>query len=127
MRYLPHGPDDRAAMLAAIGVSSFDDLVSTIPEALRLRGPLDLPPALSEIDLQDRLKALATRNADTVAYRRFLGAGACDHFVPVAVDHLLGRTEFYSSYTPYQPEISQGTLQTLFEFQSMICLLTGLE
>ena len=127
MRYLPVGPAEREEMLAAVGVSSFDELVATIPAPLRLQGLLDLPPALSEIELQDQLSKLAARNASGQTHRSFLGAGAYDHFVPTAVDHLLSRAEFYSSYTPYQPEITQGTLQTIFEFQSMICMLTGLE
>ena len=127
MRYLPHGPADRAAMLTAIGASSPDDLLATVPDGLRLDGPLDLPPPMSEMELQDRLSGLSMRNASTGCYRSFLGAGAYDHFVPVAVDHLLSRTEFYSSYTPYQPEISQGTLQTIFEFQSLLAMLTSLE
>ncbi len=127
MRYLPIGPKDREEMLQAIGASSFDDLVSSIPESLRLKRLLDLPPALSEMELQDRMNALASRNAASTCYRSFLGAGAYDHFVPASVDHLISRTEFYSSYTPYQPEVTQGTLQTIFEWQSMICLLTGLE
>jgi glycine dehydrogenase subunit 1 len=127
MRYLPHGPADRAAMLEAVGASGPDDLVATVPRELRLVGPLDLPPPLSEMELQDRLLDLSMKNASTGCYRSFLGAGAYDHFIPVAVDHLLSRTEFYSAYTPYQPEISQGTLQTVFEFQSLICMLTELE
>ncbi|MBZ5639421.1 MAG: aminomethyl-transferring glycine dehydrogenase subunit GcvPA [Acidobacteriia bacterium] len=127
MRYLPHGPADRKAMLQYIGASGPDDLVATVPEELRLRGPLDLPPPLSEMELQDRMSELSMKNASTGCYRSFLGAGAYDHFVPVAVDHLLSRTEFYSSYTPYQPEISQGTLQTIFEFQSLVCMLTELD
>jgi glycine dehydrogenase subunit 1 len=127
MRYVPHGPADRAAMLKAVGASGPDDLVATVPDRLRLRGPLDLPPPLSELELKDRLSELSMKNASTLCYRSFLGAGAYDHFVPVAVDHLLSRTEFYSAYTPYQPEISQGTLQTIFEFQSLLCILTDLD
>jgi len=127
VRYLPHGKEDRLAMLEAIGASSFDDLVSTIPEGLKLTREIELPPALSEIELTETLSLLAAKNASSASHRSFLGAGAYDHFVPHSVDHLLSRTEFYSSYTPYQPEISQGTLQTIFEFQSMMCMLTGLE
>ncbi len=127
MRYLPHGADDRSAMLEAVGARTIDELLRTIPEKLRLRGLLDLPPSLSEMELQERLSDLSMKNGTTTCYRSFLGAGAYDHFVPAAVDHLLARTEFYSAYTPYQPEISQGTLQTIFEWQSMICMLTGLE
>jgi len=114
-------------MLEAVDASSFDDLVRTIPESLRLRADLELPRALSEMELGERMSSLAARSASCASHRSFLGAGAYDHFVPHAVDHLLSRTEFYSSYTPYQPEISQGTLQTIFEFQSMICMLTGLD
>ena len=127
MRYLPHSAEDRRAMLEAVGAASFDDLVSTIPASLRLRTDLDLPRALSEMELSERMSALAAKSVSGATQRSFLGAGAYDHFVPHAVDHLLSRTEFYSSYTPYQPEISQGTLQTIFEFQSMICMLTGLD
>jgi glycine dehydrogenase subunit 1 len=127
MRYLPHGPADRAAMLKAVGASGPDDLVATVPEALRLKEPLDLPPPLSEMELQDRLSDLSMKNASAGCYRSFLGAGVYDHFIPATVDHLLSRTEFYSAYTPYQPEISQGTLQTIFEFQSLICMLTELD
>jgi glycine dehydrogenase subunit 1 len=126
MRYLPHASADRREMLATVGAASFDDLVSSIPPSLRLAGLLDLPPALSEMELADRMSSLAAQNASGASHRSFLGAGAYDHFVPVAVEHLLSRAEFYSSYTPYQPEISQGTLQTIFEFQSMIAMLTGL-
>ncbi len=127
MRYLPHGPEDREAMLETLGLERPEDLLATIPEALRLGSAPEMPPSLSEAELQDHLSALAMKNASTGCYRSFLGAGAYDHFVPAAVDHLISRTEFYSSYTPYQPEISQGTLQTIFEFQSMICMLTELE
>jgi len=127
MRYLPTGPKDREEMLRVIGVSSFADLVATIPKDLRLDGPLALPRALAEMELQEELVRLASKNDSGITHRSFLGAGAYDHFVPTAVDHLLSRTEFYSSYTPYQPEITQGTLQAIFEFQSMICMLTGLD
>lgn len=127
MRYLPHGPADRAAMLEAVGAERVEDLLATVPAGLRLDRPLDLPRALPEMELQDRLSDLSMRSASARCWNSFLGAGAYDHFVPFTVDHLLGRTEFYSAYTPYQPEISQGTLQTIFEFQSMLCMLTGLE
>ena len=94
MRYLPHGPEDRRAMLEVLGLEHPEDLLATVPEPLRVRGLLDLPPALSERELQDRLSHLSMKNASTGCYRSFLGAGAYDHFVPAAVDHLISRTEF---------------------------------
>ena len=124
MAYGPHTPEDRARMLAAIGVDSVDELFADIPPALRARG-LNLPPPESESELTLRLTALAGRNrVDLVS---FLGAGAYRHFVPAVVDQLLLRGEFYTAYTPYQPEISQGTLQTIYEYQSLLAELTGLD
>jgi glycine dehydrogenase subunit 1 len=114
-------------MLESVGARTEEDLLATVPRPLRLGRPLNLPPPLSEMELQARLNEMAMKNGTTRCYRSFLGAGAYDHHVPVAVDHLISRTEFYSSYTPYQPEISQGTLQTIYEFQSMLCLLAGLD
>src|SRR6266545_1599312 len=114
-------------MLATIGVSSVDDLFSDIPPAVRLDRPLDLPAGVSEMEIVDDLHTLsrASRTADDLVC--FAGAGAYDHYVPSVVWALAGRSEFYTSYTPYQPELSQGVLQALFEYQSMICELTGLE
>jgi glycine dehydrogenase subunit 1 len=124
MAYGPHTPEDRAAMLAAIGVSSVDELFADIPAALRASG-LELAPPESEVELTRRLRDLAGRNrVDLVS---FLGGGAYRHFVPAVVDQLLLRGEFYTAYTPYQPEISQGTLQTIYEYQSMIGELTGMD
>jgi glycine dehydrogenase subunit 1 len=124
MAYSPHTPDDRAAMLEAIGVASVDELFADIPAALRA-SELKLPPPESEAELTARLQALAGRNrVDLVS---FLGAGAYRHFVPAVVDQLLLRGEFYTAYTPYQPEISQGTLQTIYEYQSMMAELTGMD
>jgi glycine dehydrogenase subunit 1 len=124
MAYGPHTPQDRAAMLAAIGVASVDELFADIPSSLRASG-LDLPEPESEVELSDRLRALANRNrVDLVS---FIGAGAYRHFVPAVVDQLLLRGEFYTAYTPYQPEISQGTLQTIYEYQSLLAELTGLD
>jgi glycine dehydrogenase subunit 1 len=124
MAYGPHTPEDRAAMLAAIGVSSVDELFADIPPGLRASG-LNLAPPESEVELTHRLRALAGRNrVDLVG---FLGAGAYRHFVPALVDQLLLRGEFYTAYTPYQPEISQGTLQTIYEYQSMMGELTGMD
>jgi glycine dehydrogenase subunit 1 len=124
MAYGPHTPEDRASMLAAIGVASVDDLFADIPPSLRASG-LKLPGPESEVDLSDWLRTLADRNrVDLVS---FLGAGAYRHFVPAVVDQLLLRGEFYTAYTPYQPEISQGTLQTIYEYQSLLAELTGLD
>jgi glycine dehydrogenase subunit 1 len=124
MTYGPHTPEDRAAMLAAIGVASVDALFDDIPARLRA-SELRLPPPLSESELAGRLSGLAERNR--VDLTSFLGAGAYRHFVPAVVDQLLLRGEFYTAYTPYQPEISQGTLQTIYEYQSMMAELTGLD
>src|SRR5262245_2007056 len=114
-------------MLADIGAPSLDHLLRGIPEALRLRRPLALPDALSEAELQAHLEGLAGQNRSTKQLASFLGAGAYRHHVPAAVDALISRSEFFTSYTPYQPEVSQGTLQAIFEYQTMICELTGME
>ncbi|MBV1704029.1 MAG: glycine dehydrogenase, partial [Hyphomicrobiales bacterium] len=127
MRYLPHTEADRAAMLAAIGAASVDDLFADVPADLLLRAPLDLPTAKSEAAVERALAAMAARNITASAAPSFCGAGAYRHHVPATVDHLIQRSEFLTSYTPYQPEISQGTLQTLFEFQTQVALLTDME
>ncbi|HEX5903424.1 MAG TPA: aminomethyl-transferring glycine dehydrogenase subunit GcvPA [Actinomycetota bacterium] len=127
MRFAPHTDDDVARMLEAIGLPSVDRLFEQIPEAVRLRGELDLPEGVSEMEILADLKALAARNRSTEDLVCFAGGGAYDHYVPAVVWALAGRSEFYTSYTPYQPELSQGVLQALFEYQSMICDLTGLE
>lgn len=126
MPYIPHSDADRAAMLKAIGVETIEDLFSDIPAQARY-AEFRLPKALSEAEVLDYLGALAQFNADLNAYICFLGAGAYRHFLPSVVDHIVSRSEFYTAYTPYQPEISQGTLQAIFEYQSMICALTGME
>ena len=125
--YLPHTEDDRQAMLAAVGVRSVQDLYADVPASLRLNRELALPPALSEPELISHFYRLAGQNADLGAYACFLGAGAYDHYIPSVVDHILRRSEFYTAYTQYQPEIAQGYLQALWEYQSMICELTGLD
>lgn len=127
MPYIPTTEAERAAMLQAIGVESVDELFSDIPEAIRFQGWLDLPEAMSEADLQRHLRRLASRNADLDRYICFLGAGAYDHLIPAALENLVARNEFVTAYTPYQAEISQGVLQTIYEFQSLICRLTGLD
>jgi glycine cleavage system P protein (glycine dehydrogenase) subunit 1 len=117
---------ERAEMLAAIGVDQVADLFVDVPEAVRFP-ELKLPPALSEIELRRELGALSNENANAQSNSIFLGAGAYNHFVPSAVDQILRRAEFYTAYTPYQPEISQGTLQAIFEYQSLTCALTGMD
>jgi glycine dehydrogenase subunit 1 len=126
MNYVPHTARERRDMLAAIGVDRIEDLFADVPA--RVRFPeLNLPPPLSEPDLVREMQALATRNLPIDPVHSFLGAGVCHHFRPSTVDYVLSRGEFSTSYTQYQPEVSQGMLQALFEYQSMICRLTGME
>jgi len=127
VRFAPHTDDDIGQMLATLGISSLDDLFADIPADVRLDRPLGIPAGVSEMELIADMRSLAARNMDTDRLVCFAGGGAYDHFIPSVVWALAGRSEFYTSYTPYQPELSQGVLQTLFEFQSMICELTGLE
>jgi len=125
MDFTPHTEADLEAMLAAIGIERVSDLFAHLPEEVRLRGAIDLAPGLSEPDLRARVAALASRNrAETLS---FVGAGAYPHFVPAAVDALASRSEFATAYTPYQPEVSQGTLQAIFEFQTFAAILLGLD
>ncbi len=125
MRYLPNSPTDRKAMLREIGVASIDDLFAVIPEEFRLTRHLDIPPQMAESEIVDHFKAAAAQNAN--GYSTFLGAGAYRHYRPVIIDTIVQRGEFLTSYTPYQAEITQGTLQAIFEFQTMICELTGMD
>jgi glycine dehydrogenase subunit 1 len=127
MRFAPQTDDDVREMLRAIGVASLDDLFHQIPETVRLDRPLDLPDGVSEMEIVADLRRLAARNRNADELVCFAGAGAYDHYVPAVVWSIAGRSEFYTSYTPYQPELSQGVLQALFEYQSMICELTALE
>jgi len=127
MRYIPNAQDDWEAMLRAIGFEQLEDLATVLPESLRLKKPLDLPLPLSEMELVEHLRLLSEQGTGGKRMVSFLGAGAYDHFIPAVVDHVLRRPEFYTAYTPYQPEISQGTLQAIFEFQTLICQLTGME
>src|SRR6202161_3121073 len=113
-------------MLASIGVASIEDLFAAIPEALRVRRPLALDDGLSEQEVYAELRALAARNSSTEDEISFLGAGMYDHYVPALVDSITSRSEFLTPYTPYQPEVSQGGLQAMFEYQTAICELTGL-
>jgi glycine dehydrogenase subunit 1 len=126
MSYVPHTIEDRREMLAAIGAGSCDALFEAVPESVRFP-EVDLPAPASEIEVLAELRALAARNDSVTDRPCFLGAGAYNHYVPSVVGHLTGRSEFYTAYTPYQPEISQGTLQAIFEYQTMICRLTGME
>jgi len=126
LRYIPNSPDERAEMLRQIGVSSTENLFDSVPGDLRLRGPLNVPAALSELELLKKFDAMADRN-DAARRISFLGAGAYSHYTPTIVDHLISRSEFLTAYTPYQPEISQGTLQAIFEFQTLVCQLTGMD
>ncbi|MCF8042500.1 MAG: aminomethyl-transferring glycine dehydrogenase subunit GcvPA [Desulfarculaceae bacterium] len=124
MRFTPHTSEDRAAMLAALGLGSVDELFEVIPEPLRARS-WDLPPGMSEPEVSQYLAKLAGLNAQDLVC--FLGGGFYDHYIPAAVDALISRGEFYTAYTPYQAEMSQGILQSIFEYQSAICRLTGLD
>ena len=126
MRYIPNSPEERTEMLEAIGLNSAEQLFDSIPHELRLQRQLNTPAPLSEIELLDKFERMGQQNA---AARRasFLGAGAYSHYIPTIVDHIISRSEFFTAYTPYQPEISQGTLQTIFEFQTLVCQLTGMD
>src|ERR1700727_939805 len=125
MRYLPKSDAERESMLREIGASSIDDLFASIPAEYRLARDLDIPRQMGESEIVDYFKKAADKNAN--GYASFLGAGAYRHYKPVVIDALVQRGEFLTSYTPYQPEITQGTLQAIFEFQTMICELTGMD
>ncbi|MCL4540481.1 MAG: glycine dehydrogenase, partial [Bacteroidetes bacterium] len=127
MPYYPNTDDDRQNMLESIGVKSFDELIKDIPQEIRLKGDLNIPPAMSEMEVVKHLSFLANKNVDTQDAVSFIGAGAYDHFIPSAIGALLSRSEFYTAYTPYQAEVSQGTLQSIYEYQTMICRLTGMD
>src|SRR6266576_3663118 len=126
MRYLPLTQDDRRAMLAKIGAASVDELFRDVPPSARA-ARFDLANHLGEIEVERMLSAFASQNTAAGSGPFFCGAGAYRHYVPASVDHLIQRSEFLTSYTPYQPEIAQGTLQVLFEFQTQVAALTGLE
>ena len=127
MRYLPLTDADRRAMLAKIGVADIDALFADVPKDKRLTGLIDLPKAKGEQEVERVLGRLASQNTSAGSVPFFVGAGAYKHHVPATVDHLIQRSEFLTSYTPYQPEIAQGTLQYLFEFQTQVAMLTGME
>lgn len=126
--FIPSTAREQREMLTVLELRSMEDLFSEIPSEVRLQHALDLPPALSEMEIVQQARKMASQNKNLDDdYCCFLGAGAFDHYIPAAVDQLAGRQEFYTAYTPYQPEISQGTLQAIFEYQSMICELTGMD
>src|SRR5436190_10413613 len=126
MRYIPNSPEERAEMLAVIGLDSADELFRSIPKDVQLNRALKVTDPLAENEVIASMESMAAKN--TAATKpSFLGAGVYSHFSPTIVDHLIQRSEFFTSYTPYQPEISQGTLQYIFEFQTLVCQLTGME
>lgn len=127
MSYVLNTPADQKAMLEAIGVGSIDELFSLVPEQVRLKRPLAIAPALSEIELQQHMTELAGSNRSADDAVCFLGGGSYDHFIPAVVDAVASRSEFYTAYTPYQAEASQGSLQAFFEYQTLICQLTGMD
>ncbi len=124
MAFLTNSDEDIKEMLSEIGVANFNDLISNIPEDLRFKGNLDIPEAISEAEVTGLIDSLAAKNELGIS---FMGGGACDHYVPAIVGSLISRSEFYTAYTPYQPEVSQGTLQSIYEFQSMVCELTRMD
>jgi glycine dehydrogenase subunit 1 len=126
LRYIPNSPGERAEMLEQLGAASIENLFESIPEDLRLRQHLKVPAAMSEIELLKAFDEMGARN-QAAGRISFLGGGAYSHYVPTIVDHLISRSEFFTAYTPYQPEISQGTLQSIFEFQTLVCQLTGMD
>jgi glycine dehydrogenase subunit 1 len=125
--YIPNTPLDEKEMLKTIGLEKIDQLFDDIPSDIHLNRPLNIPTSKSELEVESYLKALADKNCSVNELTNFLGAGAYDHYIPSVINAIISRSEFYTSYTPYQPEISQGTLQYIFEFQSLICKLTGMD
>ena len=124
--FTPHTESERDEMLRAIGVDRLEDLFRDVPEAVRFP-KLNLPPAMTEMEILAEMQGISEINETTNELTCFLGAGAYRHYIPAAVDSILRRSEFYTAYTPYQPEVSQGTLQAIFEYQSMVAALTGME
>jgi len=125
--YIPLSDNDRTRILEAIGKSSVEELTAALPAASRVKGPLKLPKGLTEQELMELARSLARKNSSVEDFSSFLGAGAYNHYIPSVVRHLASRSEFYTAYTPYQPEISQGTLQAMFEYQTLVCQLTGMD
>jgi glycine dehydrogenase subunit 1 len=127
MLYFPHTDEEIASMLQVVGVENLDNLFSTVPEDCRFRGDLKLPEALSEWELNDHMASLSDNMAVSPEYKVFVGAGSYEHFIPASASYLLSRSEFVTSYTPYQPEMSQGTLQAIYEYQTLAARLLGME
>jgi glycine dehydrogenase subunit 1 len=127
MRYLPHTDEEIAAMLATVGAQDLDDLFKSLPADCRRNRPMELPEAMTEWELNRHMDALAGQMATAPRYKIFMGAGSYDHYIPASVSYLLGRSEFSTAYTPYQPEISQGTLQAIYEYQTLVTRLLGME
>lgn len=127
MRYLPHTDQDRQAMLNSLGLETIEELFNSIPEEVRFKGTLDLPNPLSELEVGLHMRKLAENNRSLDDLVSFLGGGCYDHYIPSVVNHILGRGEFFTAYTPYQAEISQGTLQSIYEYQTMVAQLTGMD
>ncbi len=125
--YIPNTESELLEMLLSLGVGTAEELLQDIPANLRSKCNIELPHALSHVELIEYMKGLAKTNTNIDDYSCFLGAGAYDHYIPSVVSHMVSRQEFYTAYTPYQPEISQGTLQAIFEYQTFICELTGME
>jgi glycine dehydrogenase subunit 1 len=125
--YIPNTLKDESLMLKQIGISSIEELFKDIPGDIKLKRQLNINPPMSELEVQKQVKFLSSKNKSTEELVCFLGAGVYDHYIPSIIKHLVSRSEFYTSYTPYQPEISQGTLQAIFEYQTLICSLTGLD
>lgn len=127
MEFISNTEEERRQILDYLGLKTEEDLIQDIPSEIRLTRGLQLPPALSEPELKTEFRRLSRKNTDLESHASFLGAGAYDHYIPSVVDHIIGRSEFYTSYTPYQAEMSQGFLQSIYEFQTMICELSGME
>lgn len=127
MNFIPNTDIERAEMFKIIGVKSFEEMISNIPPSLRLKGELNLPDALSEYEVVKHLRNLSKQNANIIDNVCFMGGGAYDHYIPAIVDHVISRPEFYTAYTPYQAELSQGTLQVMYEFQTCVSMLAGLD
>ncbi|MFH1653808.1 MAG: glycine dehydrogenase, partial [Pseudomonadota bacterium] len=127
MPYIPHTESEISEMLKTVGVEKLDDLFRNIPDKLKVKGKLGLPDGMVEIDLVRHMTSLASKNKMSSPERSFIGAGAYRHYVPSAVSQLASRSEFVTPYTPYQPEVSQGTLQAIFEYQSLMCRLFAMD
>lgn len=125
--YIPNTQDDEREMLQSMGLTSVDELFEDVPQDVKLNRKLNINPSMSELEVSNRIKSLSSKNLSIEDLTCFLGAGAYDHYIPSVIKHITSRSEFYTAYTPYQPEISQGTLQIIFEYQSMICEITGMD